>query len=315
MARSASMTDLFGYSVAIFNYTALVRACNNEGILNTNIRSGTAQIVDVNGVMNMQDSEIVININYDYETKFELTGKESGNRETTFERNECNCNHYDTMLDIDSCDSPWVIDTVVFSGCNGCFDITYSDCDDSVANDRTENHGNYQVIVASDTAAFGGYYKDSETHVICTDKSHISFCIVTEFCQNKLDLWTNDKSGTSLNSYHSIVNSRIEFGDDNTSIVTTIYCAADHACVNSTFGQMHIQLDIRCSGIYSCSSYVWYWFQGYIDCFGIESCNDVYLVAPWRSITMNMYGLFLTLMSLLFALIFMHCIFSNLIVS
>ena len=109
--------------------------------------------------------------------------------------------------------------------------VTFTDCDDSAVNDRTLDHGSYEIFVNGYTAAIGGYYEESESHIICTNgtiSGQISYCIVPGFCNNINDLWTYEYSDITITSYESIVGcSMFEEGD------LYIDCHGCRSCVDS----------------------------------------------------------------------------------
>ena len=116
------------------------------------------------------------------------------------------------LYSIDECESNALIyDTTRFVGLTDCAQFIFSDCDNSVTNDRTDNHGEYEIIVNGNTAAFGGYYANSETNIICVNNSyHVSFCKIPQFCDNRTLFLSSGEDIVSLTSYQSVVNSELK---------------------------------------------------------------------------------------------------------
>lgn len=120
---------------------------------------------------------------------------------------------------------------------NGCFEITFSDCDDSITNDRTDNHGYYDIKVNDTIIAYGGYYATSESHIVCTNNNNqVGYCIAPQFCQNNDNLggeWISGSTNVEFSSYQSVINSFID--GIETGIDVEFLCTGDQSCIYSTF--------------------------------------------------------------------------------
>ena len=215
--RSTEMSQgqMFGYRVAISSdlIVAGVQWSSNDD---------KVYIFDRNAVNNQ--TGFMIKFNYNYETGVDIVGLESS---VIFGLDECELN-----LNIAK--------NQVIVAQEGCYAITFTDCDDSVVDDRTLYHGSYEIIVNGNTVAIGGYYDESESHTICTNErntSQISYCIVPGFCNNIYGLWTYDYTDITITSYESIVgcSTVIHSGD------LYIDCNGCRSCVDS-----HIRVCILC---------------------------------------------------------------------
>ena len=191
--------------------------------------NGNLSFVGCSGCMNdllfatideLQLPPITLKIDYDYKTSMDIMGIDNNNDDYFFTINECGLDKQfsDTLS--------WIVEAA------GCYSVTFYDCDDSVVSDRTDYHGSYEIEVYGVLAGVGGYYFDSETHVICTNNiyNHVSFCINPQFCINNEHLWTNE-SEIPLSSHNAVVNSTITATTDEVLII----CSGDNSCYNSEF--------------------------------------------------------------------------------
>lgn len=42
----------------------------------------------------------------------------------------------------------------------------------------------YKIYINNKVAAYGGYYIDTNSHVVCTDEHHASYCVTPDYCSN-----------------------------------------------------------------------------------------------------------------------------------
>ena len=192
------------------------------------IASSLDDTVYIGNVYDLKNKAITVKVNYNYKTSMEIVRIDINNTDYFSDSiDECNNFNYE-----------------IFNGSiisyplpvNGCYSITFRDCDDSVVNDRTDNHGGYEIEVYNILAGLGGYYFDSETRIICTNDiyNHISFCITPQFCSNNQKLWTHDESDTKMTSYQSMVNSTLTFNQNTTNDIY-MTCSGDYSCYNDIF--------------------------------------------------------------------------------
>ena len=192
------------------------------------IGRNTVYVIDLANIS--MDYGMGLKINYNYETNLEIIGIDENNKDISFSVNECDLGSQALMMENDD---GWVFNVNEF---NGCFDVTFSDCDESVSNDRTDRHGIYQLTVNETVVAHGGYYSVSESYTICTnDRYQLSYCVIPYYCSNINEpyLWSNITT-IEVNSYQSVVNSsttNLLTAEEDTS---TIVCAGDHSCSHST---------------------------------------------------------------------------------
>lgn len=122
-----------------------------------------------------------------------------------------------------------------FNDFNGCFSITFSDCNDDVKNDRTSRHGNYQIMINNSIVVHGGYYYDSETNFVCTNQlqSYVNLCILPYSCTHNNNLVPYDQSNILIPSYKSMINSTITAQYD--WVGSDFSCSGDHSCQRNVF--------------------------------------------------------------------------------
>ena len=254
-ASDADSGDRFGYQVDIYGDLVIVASLDEGGyVFEYNYINDTwdeivkivppnvgATCVSINGnfvaigsnsddmylgnIDDLKNPPVKVKVNYNYETSLQIVGIDINNTDYFSDSiNECNTN--DIFPNIVSYPLP----------INGCYSITFYDCDDSVVNDRTDNHGGYEIEVYNILAGLGGYYFDSETRIICTNDiyNHISFCITPQFCSNNQKLWTHDESDTKMTSYQSMVNSTLTFNQNTTNDIY-MTCSGDYSCYNDIF--------------------------------------------------------------------------------
>ena len=181
--------------------------------------SNTMYIATVDDLKNPQ---VTIRVDYNYKTSMDIIGIDNGTDYFASTIDECN------QGEILNNTISYVLPVA------GCYAIGFYDCDDSVVNDRTDNHGSYEIEVQNVLGGFGGYYFDSETRVICTNNiyNHVSFCITPQFCSNNQQLWTHDESDITMTSYQAMVNSTIT---STSWDEIYIMCSGDYSCYNSVF--------------------------------------------------------------------------------
>ena len=208
--------DDFGTSVGIYGNITVVSKTMDE-------YSGAVYFVDLFNI----ELPFAIDINYNYLTKLEIIGtdNDNSNYNISFVFNECELES--NFLAISN--------GVQFESgmLNGCFEITFSDCDDSVTNDRTDYHGYYDIKINGTVSAYGGYYRSSESNKVCTNKpDQFEFCITPRFCQNMANLTfydrSDDNTDAQLTSYRSVTSSFIAGND-------AVECSGDHSCNDNYF--------------------------------------------------------------------------------
>ena len=163
-----------------------------------------------------------LKIDYDYSTNMEIVAIDG---EMLFSINECETNSQALEISV-SHTNGLVFDATRF---NGCFDVMFSDCDDSVTNDRTNRHGIYELTMNGTTIGYGGYYSSSESQRICTNNTYqTSFCIAPEYCWNNDNLQLDDQE-IEVKTYQGILNSSLT----STSGYTMGFCSGDSSCQGS----------------------------------------------------------------------------------
>ena len=221
------------------------------------------------------------------------------------------------------------IGKVELSIADGCYDITFLDdnsdneisqidddyltltidTDDSIS---VTKFGEYTVYMNGDIVAVGGYYDESETHTICTDSNHVSYCIIPEHCiNNKEYLFVTEYETNSLDvvtanapSYHSLF--KVQFpGNDtyyyvNSESPVNVECFGSNSCENSLF-YATIQ---RCYSTFSCANSTN--FENLVMCAGSLSCAGMSMGTSLQTYAMqsisslitsqniNQYGLSMT---------------------
>ena len=156
---------------------------------------------------------LAINIDYRYDTSLEISGMGRNNRDMTYTLNECGF----TMWD----------------GFSGCFTITFRDCNFDVEKDRTDYHGNYQIVIDGNNAGYGGHYSTTVTDKVCTDDINlVTFCITPNYCVNNSKLWAFNEMNVKMSSYKSMSYSRLN-GTTRGQLVVT--CSGDYSCNNDIF--------------------------------------------------------------------------------
>ena len=203
--------NFFGYPVAISDSFAAV-GCHTPH----NYPIYIAHMED------LQRDRLTLKVEYNYETSVDIVNIETN--DTYFSSSIDECNSVEELRDTTS----WALPT------SGCYSITFNDCDDSVVNDRTNNHGSYEIEVYGVLAGIGGFYLNSETSIICTNDiyNHVSFCITPGFCMNNQQLWTNNGSEITMSSFEALVRSTITL---NHTHEIYIDCSGDKSCYNSIF--------------------------------------------------------------------------------
>ena len=262
---------------------------------------GEAFIYDLNDTHTM-----VLDLNYDYETAISILGIDNTDDwDTTVNIGDSGVNYY-----VSACDSEssWDVNDISnwkYKGFyNGCMDIIFSDCDDSLTNDRTEKHGSYTIGIDDNIVGYGGYYNTLESHTVCANKNHISYCIVPKFCSDNNNLWAFDSSDIlSITSYKSIVNSSLYFLWLTDEWYLYIDCNGDRSCSKSLFRDEYRIVVLRCTGVYSCDESRVETSYPFITCIGLKSCNNVfensggyswsrvYLYGPMAGVAMQFYDI------------------------
>ena len=206
----ASDTD-FGGAVAINE---------NSGMIMIGCSSNCDYPIYFENIENLQNPPpITLTVNYNYKTSVDIISIDSNTE--YFLQTVDECNTIEQFNDTISWQLPIM----------GCYSIEFYDCDDSVVNDRTDNHGSYEIEVHGVLAGIGGYYLDSETQVVCAQNvyNHVSFCITPQFCVNNQHLWTHDEEMVRMSSYKAMINSTITY-TLNTSDEIYIGCMGDQSC-------------------------------------------------------------------------------------
>ena len=254
--------DGFGATVGIHNIStssgisrtfAMVSSVSDD---DHGSRSGSIYIIE----LGLEYVTMSLSKDYSYNTQIEVFGDD----ETLYFVNECDFVGNDpSILKI-----PYDYN---------CYIVTFLDCDDSVVNDKTDNHGSYEISMNGQTGAIGGYYSNSETNVICNNTNHISYCIVPESdnCKNNPNLYSSRQdSVVSMKSYKSVTSSNINVN----GFSETTYCNGEHSCNNVSFTFGAYNVIIICGGLYSCVSSSFYpSSSGVITviCSGIGTCNNI----------------------------------------
>ena len=131
----------------------------------------------------------------------------------------------------------------------GCYLINmYDDIKNDYGSLLDAKHGSYTIYMNSIVVAYGGYYNQIETNLVCTNSQHISTCITPEFCKNNHELY--------------IPNYQLEGGTKvvSSNIFTLAYFTAtsykfwDNSTYWDYFGDDYIPGVITCYGTYSCSN-------------------------------------------------------------
>ena len=211
----------YSYSVAIYDKWVVMGTYASAYMYDTTSNGGYT---------NSGNLALELEIDYDFETNFVLTGSDGSNYINIDSCARPRYNYYTNYFDINTI-SNWQ-----WYNFDGCYTIELSDCDDSVINGKTERHGSYTIIIDGDIAGYGGYYTESETHTVCTDKSHFSFCIVPKFCAGRYFSYASidivDPSDIELTSHKSVTHSVFYY--PSSYYPFNIYCGGDHGCQDIT---------------------------------------------------------------------------------
>ena len=164
IGNSSTVWGYFGNLVGISG--DIIVACDGGSGIH-----GNSEIAYVYNVSEFESSRsLTLTVDYNYYTTISIAGMNS----STSVNN----------INLDGCDDIFNEYTMIMTDMDGCYWITLTDCDDSLFEDRTNNHGLYTISVGNDIAAFGGYYQESETNPICmgNERNLISFCIIPIVC-------------------------------------------------------------------------------------------------------------------------------------
>ena len=154
---------------------------------------------------------------------------------------------------------------------DGCYQITmYQETSD--VTESPQKHGDYLIFLNDEMRGIGGYYSNSESHIICTHPKHISSCINPHYCDNKQDLFVSnfelfDSMRTyviSAVSYGHLYNSTLEIA----GFANTLGFAVDFN------GR-----SLNCLGAYSCHNISLQFVEdasNLLHCDGYLSCMDIY---------------------------------------
>lgn len=217
-------TLYFGRRITIENNKIFVGA--SEGKYGTSVRS--VYCLDLNNI-SLQSSEssgFALTVNSSYKSKLDIVGIDKNNKDVSFVFDECvaETNIFSKIND------GFLFDLNAF---NGCFEFTFSDCDDEINIERSNNHGNYEIKVNDNIGAYGGYYDTIESNIVCTSNSseyYISLCIIPQFCHNSY-VWIDGNQG-KLTSYQSALHA-IVYGTGGDRDFRSIVCSGDGSCQNT----------------------------------------------------------------------------------
>ena len=231
-------TSKFGWAIDIYGNTTVI----SDPTQYFGTVGGKIFVGDVNEYLESKDM-LVISIDYDYPTNvdiYSIDTNDNENKMLVYSIDEC----FETFYD-------WDINGVhEWNNFKGCFEIEFSDCDDSVINDRTNDHGIYEIIINGEyIGGYGGYYTLKESQIVCTDDyDHVSYCITPKFCSNNNHLSVLDSQVTDIQmvSYKSMVNCSIIKRCDGCSYMA-VYCSGDHSCYDSMFNYNVSYVDIFCT--------------------------------------------------------------------
>ena len=180
--------------------------------------------LDVDDIARISNDNVGLGlkINYDYLTNMQIVGIDG---EMLFSIDECEIDLQALGIPLSNANG-LIFDATRF---NGCFDVVFSDCDDSVTNDRTNRRGIYELTMNGTTIAYGGYYSLSESQRICTNNKYLpSYCTVPEYCWNNDNLQLDDQE-IEVKTYQGILNSSLT----STSGYTMGFCSGDSSCQGS----------------------------------------------------------------------------------
>ena len=261
-----------GITDSIDNYTYV--SIGSGGLVHTK----SAWIFNLDAIDN-NEYPLAMEIDYNYNTNLEMILLDNYNSTIGTGSNSAD----NVIYQVDECstsDETWwnLGGFNIWSGIyDGCYQITFSDCDDSLKNDRTDDHGSYTIMSNGIIVGYGGYYSESETHTICVNNhNHVSYCITPAFCRNNSHLWEYSSSETeiAMTSYKSMENCVLTGSGDSDSHLG-VECSGDHSCNNNLFAN-NGSIDISCVGLYSCIDST---FESVgnvdIECIGLYSCWNI----------------------------------------
>ena len=222
----------FGSAVAIDDNKLIIGSDGKD------LYSGGVYFTDIS--RKSIEEGIKVSIEYNYLTKLEIAGIDDDNNNVSFIVDECEIETSSAYTNFDSGSLDFSVNAM-----NGCFEIVFSDCDDSVINEKTNSHGYYDIKVNETIFAYGGYYYSTENHLVCTNETNqVEFCITPEYCANNNNLEIDvrmDGTTVELSSYRSLTYSFLD-GESlqDGGNYADFLCSGDQSCIYSTIQVMCI---------------------------------------------------------------------------
>ena len=180
---------------------------------------------------------------------------------------------------------------------DGCYQILFYDSSVAVDTDTIDTfenaeavsdsvgiieYGRYEIIIDDDSVAFGGYYSESESNIVCTDDNHISFCIIPYHCENNNNIFMTDFEFSEnfdtmfALSHKSLVN--ISYTQSLGSNSEEMSCLGTYSCIDSEFALLRL----NCFGVYSCQNSILFGnskdSEFIANCYGTASCHGIQTV-------------------------------------
>lgn len=144
---------------------------------------------------------------------------------------------------------------------NGCYLITVYDSpkDNDLKSDNNNNdisftnHGSWQARMNEDIFAYAGYFYDSQSFMVCSDKNHVNYCIVPGYCDNNNNIFMTDYESDANDNY--------------------LFLSSYRSLVNSSYDKS----GVKCFGANSCQSSILNQSDSIVACYGTDSCLDTQL--------------------------------------
>ena len=166
---------------------------------------------------------------------------------------------------------------------DGCYDILFEDidADESVGDFKVVEYGTFTIIVDGKIVGYNGYFEDYGNNIFCTNSSHISHCIIPEYCSGKTVFVSEYEMENSdillVYSRRSLYNSL--FYED----VREVRCFGSEGCAQSRILFDDFYAILLCAGSFSCSNVIADSNDPSgsrddylsIECFGLGSCDNI----------------------------------------
>ena len=164
-----------------------------------------------------------------------------------------------------------------FSLDEGCFEITFTSIN---VNSQTDYRGECIVYLNGNIVGYCGVYDATDSSiVVCTSTTHISRCIVPNYCselsstpataiyESEYERYKAELPGIKVYSYKGLANAHFGAAEN-------YLCLGTSSCYK-TFFHASVRATVYCQAPHSCSEHSAGWIIGNVVCNAPESCGSL----------------------------------------